>query len=214
MPNHVVNLLEIKGTEDQVRLVRDTLEGDVEDDGSNEPRPIDFEKIVPMPESLSIKSGIESRVARDPDGWAGHEDRPGFDRAVYEQCLENLRLHGYTTWYEWCQANWGTKWNAYNQEVVEPHLIRFQTAWSMPHKFMQMLAARFPDVEFIVKFADEDIGSNCGTATYRGGVLVSLEDPKDPVIFAYKLHRYTDEDIAEREAEIAADAVAETDAED
>ena len=206
MPNHVTNRLHIKGTVVQVDLVRETLEGAVEPDNSNAPRPVDFEKIVPMPDSLQVKSGIEARVAQSPDEWEGHAERPGFDQKVYKRCLENIRLHGHPTWYEWCRANWGTKWNAYQQHVVDHNILEFQTAWNMPYQFMQMLAARFPDVEFVVEFADEDIGSNCGTATYRGGVLVSLEEPGDPTKFAYRIKGYSDEEIAEREREIAEDA--------
>lgn len=212
MPNHVVNVLQINGTPEQVQLVRETIRGDEDADGRNAPRLVDFEKIVPMPESLDIKDGIEAMAVRYETEGARHpsddlHERPGFDQVIYEQCLENVRLHGHATWHGWCRANWGTKWNAYTQVEREPHIIEFQTAWNMPHKFMQMLAARFPEVEFVVKFADEDIGRNCGIATYRGGVLASLEDPDDPTAFAYELHRYSAEAIAEREAEIEADRV-------
>jgi hypothetical protein len=205
MPNHITNILRINGTPEQVRTVREALKGEEKPDGSNSPRLVDFERIVPMPNSLQIKSGIEAMVvSQEMKGITGTDTESrsvGFDQKVYEQCLENVRLHGHPTWHEWCRANWGTKWNAYQQEEIEPNILKFQTAWSMPYKFFQHLAARFPNVGFVIEFADEDIGHNCGTATYQGGVLVQLEDPDDPKQFAYRVKGYSDEDIAERERE-------------
>lgn len=207
MANHVVNLLHINGTEAQVEAVRTLLASEWEEERDKDtPRPIDFSKIIPMPPSLDLKSGIEAMVIKQEmqgrgDSFADMRERPGFDQAVYEQCLENVRLYGAPTWYEWSIANWGTKWNAYQQKIIEPNLIEFQTAWNAPRKFLQMLAARFPDVEFVVEYADEDFGSNCGTLIYRDGFLVSDEEPDDPKQFAYRLHRVSDEEITEWEAE-------------
>lgn len=209
MPNHVLNVLQINGTVVQKDLVLDALAGEWEDEEDKDtPRPIDFSKIVPRPPSLDIKSGIEAMVVRYESEGNTMDDiraRPSFDQVVYEQCKENVRLHGAPTWCEWSIENWGTKWNAYQQKILDYGLIEFQTAWNCPRKFLQMLAARFPDVELIVKYADEDFGSNCGILTYRNGILVSWEEPDDPKQFAYKLHAISDEEIAEREAELAAD---------
>lgn len=48
-------------------------------------------------------------------------------------------------------------------------VIRFETAWSCPEPVYHELASRFPHLEFHICYADEDMGSNCGTVLLRNG---------------------------------------------
>ena len=85
-----------------------------------------------------------------------------------KQLCQNYTLYGATTWYDWCINNWSTKWNS-----CEPYVsvgnkgdivnISFDTAWSMPEKVFAKLCEDSPSLEFEGKFADEDLGHNCGT---------------------------------------------------
>lgn len=216
-----MNLLHINGTPEQVTEVRDAIRGRfLKEDGSDDGEQVfDFDKLIPMPPSLSCTSGTESQIAKYEMGYQ-ERGRPAFqpaphqyehaDQAVVDQCKENIRLHGYPTWYEWKIEKWGTKWGAYFQKEIEPNILSFQTAWSCPLKILEALAAKFPEVEFVVQYADEDVGSNCGTLTFRGGELVNEEHPrgKEAMRFAYKVNGYSDADIKEREDEIAADEAA------
>lgn len=83
--------------------------------------------------------------------------------------LENQRKYGYTTWYEWSIANWGTKWNALNQNFEEPNVLWFDTAWAGVPLLIQTLSEKFPDIEFLYAYADEDLGSNVGKGIIRNG---------------------------------------------
>lgn len=65
----------------------------------------------------------------------------------------------------------------YRNESIEV-IVRFDTAWSAPHPVIAAFAARNPLVEITHKYADEDIGSNCGTVEYYEGELFS-EDIAD-----------------------------------
>lgn len=68
----------------------------------------------------------------------------------------------------------GTKWNAYDQVLdIEAGLLSFDTAWSCPLPLLKALSLLHPDGEITVQFADEDIGSNCGTVTLKAGAVVS-----------------------------------------
>ena len=64
---------------------------------------------------------------------------------------ENISRHGFSDWYSWSNANWGTKW-----EACEPFLsghdknfmsASFDTAWSPPLAFYEKLK----DLGFTVK---------------------------------------------------------------
>ena len=101
---------------------------------------------------------------------------------------ENKRKYGYTDWYVWRCAKWGTKWNACEADSLDvlapvsleklekdPYSImtyQFETAWSMPNGIYKALSAKFPDVTIKVKYADEDLGQNCGHVTYRAGEMI------------------------------------------
>jgi hypothetical protein len=66
MPNHIKNKLEIIGTSEQVKEVRDFLKGDNYEDGS--PCYVDFNKILPIPEVVNnvgqIHLGISTAVKK------------------------------------------------------------------------------------------------------------------------------------------------------
>lgn len=170
---------------------------------------IDFNKIIPMPESLKIESGsytskgidmVKIYLEKMSEDLKGKED-------IYEEIFEDLRNHsadisdeeekktwdiGVTavdnlykydapTWYEWCTKNWGTKWNACSCSEVNENskTISFQTAWSTPFPVIQKLSEMFPSIEVQTEFADEDIGNNCGQYTFKGGELKSVWQPTD-----------------------------------
>ena len=55
MPNHVTNNIYLKGDSDRIRELLEAIKNDEYGTGS-----IDFNKIIPMPESLDITSGSET----------------------------------------------------------------------------------------------------------------------------------------------------------
>jgi hypothetical protein len=69
---------------------------------------------------------------------------------------------------------WGTKWNAMNTEVEEDY-IKFQTAWAMPKPVVFTLSEKFPEELIKIKYADEDLGFNCGSFTIKNGVIIEQD---------------------------------------
>ena len=113
--------------------------------------------------------------------------------------LENYRACGYLHSMEFARAVWGTKWNACRPKA-EPENGRceFETAWSCPTGVFEKLSERFPNEPITVTFADEDIGSNCGTLILKAGRTAEeyiaprwdsmLDDDKDKWrAFAYEV---------------------------
>lgn len=84
-------------------------------------------------------------------------------------------------WYDWRIAHWNTKWNAYGYtqgvDYAECSEFNFLTAWSPPHPVIEKLAKMYPDLTFDHKWADEDIGYNCGENKYENGECIDQYYP-------------------------------------
>lgn len=90
--------------------------------------------------------------------------------------LENYRACGYLHSMSFARAVWGTKWNACKTKATpEEGRCEFETAWSCPMGVLVKVSERFPDDLITVTYADEDIGSNCGTFTLKAGVTVEQD---------------------------------------
>ena len=87
---------------------------------------------------------------------------------------ENLQKYGKKNWYDWSIENWGTKWNAGEASMTRGNMssgehsgktalvYRFDTAWSAPLPILLALQRKFPVLLFVLAWADEDTGYNCG----------------------------------------------------
>jgi len=90
----------------------------------------------------------------------GDKTKPG--KAVpitLEEANAMLAKYGCIGWYDWCNAYWGTKWNAY--DVSEPRgteklaVITFDTAWSPPTPVLEALAAMHPEMQITNRWREE-----------------------------------------------------------
>lgn len=139
MPNHVKNIITLKSGEKQIREMLETIKNDDYGLGT-----VDFNKVIPMPESLNIESGSKSNAGikavkeylnsmldkyKDKAGTyddffndlrshrndiSDEKEKEIWDIGV--TAVENLHKYGAPTWYEWCINNWDTKWNAYGYD--------------------------------------------------------------------------------------------------
>jgi hypothetical protein len=101
-------------------------------------------------------------------------DDVGFEQFV--QMLRNKRQHGFFHTMDFARAKWGTKWNAYSQKLsLDEGFVQFDTAWSCPVVLLEALSMQHPGTEITVKYADEDLGSNCGTMTIKDGQILEHE---------------------------------------
>lgn len=205
MPNHVKNILTFSGDEKRIEILRSTIKGKFEDGTDSQ---IDFNNIIPRPESLNITSGsstdygiaiilfreennpqlllpvLEYPWAKadgliTPEALANHLVEKGMANLKEGRiAYENEKKYGYKDWYSWSCANWGTKWNAYSQENLEPYKISFDTAWSSPFPVIEKLSKMFPEIEITLEFADEDFGQNCGQVTFLNGNPIKENFPE------------------------------------
>jgi len=146
MPNHVTNKLTATGPEADTKNIFISLKSEASD--------FDFNQIMPMPEEL--KNTVSSSAEPTNDAL--------------------IEKYGYDNWYNWSNANWGTKWNAYDVEHISDTEVQFDTAWSCADTLIAKLSALHPTVELVLTYADEDTGSNCGIITYNNGEITNYED--------------------------------------
>ena len=189
MPTQVDNIVTLSGDEQEIRRMLERIKSDELGVGT-----VDFNKIIPMPESLNIEAGsrtdrglkfykdfIEVYTLGDTMNMdklrsipvnseeiflRQRKDIPRDEWELGKAAWQNIRDLGAPTWYEWCNQNWGTKWNAYgydeSRDYSDGNNIWFQSAWDAPHPVIEKLAAKFPEITFEHEWADEDIGQNCG----------------------------------------------------
>jgi hypothetical protein len=125
MPNWASNRLTLSGPHAEIMRFRNTcIRVALEEDSDKEC--FDLGALVPMPPV--IVATLEGRSAEAKQAAA---DATGFE-----------------TWYDWCIAHWGCKWNTSNLQVITtaPDLIDigFETAWSAPEPAFAALAVQFP----------------------------------------------------------------------
>lgn len=178
MPNHVTNIIKFKGNADRFQELLERIQNEEYGRGS-----IDFNKIIPMPESLNIQSGSTIRLGLE--AYQGFVEvytlagtRTGLDLlnipkasedaflkmrpdikpeewALGKAAFQNIQQYGAPTWYEWCVQNWGTKWNAYDcNAALDANTMTFLTAWSAPHPILQKLSEMYPDIVMEHQWAD------------------------------------------------------------
>jgi hypothetical protein len=90
--------------------------------------------------------------------------------------VRNWRACGYLHPMDFNRKVRGTKWNAYEPEAFpEEGRCQFDTAWSCPTGVLVKVSERFPEDTITVTYADEDIGSNCGTFTLKAGQILEQD---------------------------------------
>jgi hypothetical protein len=84
-----------------------------------------LDEFIPVPESLHIVAG---RVGDDNDPK---------QIELKEAEIRNLATYGYTTWYDFCVNEWGTKWDVGAdgnpaQDIPGGLRLGFESAWAPP----------------------------------------------------------------------------------
>jgi hypothetical protein len=124
-----------------------------------------LEEFCPVPASLHIVAG------RLGDGDE--------QKKLEEDTAENIRVHGYGNWYDYCVNEWGTKWDVGgdgDQATVEsPNSIKmnFDSAWAPPVAAME----KFMDLGFKVKLVYWESGMGfCGLFDENGDDYMDYTD--------------------------------------
>jgi hypothetical protein len=180
MPNWCINSLKVTGSLEDLTRFKEAIRSEEEQ--------FDFNRIIPMPEDLNIEAGSDVGYQvlygdGDPNRFLTYEWVKQKNIQTVEQLREyftnnperkkladlykaNIEKYGYPNWYDWCCANWGTKWSAdtitIRCEEEDSFVIIFDTAWSPPMPIFEKLAAMFPTLTFDGYYVEHGTGF-CGT---------------------------------------------------
>lgn len=144
MPNYVENVL----TVDKDSVTKERFMQIAEFVASKE-KLFDLNRIVPQPPELNVSDEAKDRAA------------------LMEQ---NRVSYGFADWYGWRCKYWGTKWNVWDiSSPDEGFGWEFFTAWEAPIPVISVLSLIFSEVVFTLRYADEDLGHNCGAVMFIGG---------------------------------------------
>lgn len=197
MPNHVTNWIHVEGPENEVQEFLRKVQNDEYGIGSIDfEKVMPMPASLKIESGSNTDRGLKEYKAFVEIYQLGHESASKEDLlhiphtseaaflamrkdithevwALGRTAFQNQLKYGSPTWYEWSIKNWGTKWNAYGYDSP-PHKdnsIFMLTAWSAPHGILVALASQNPSLTFTHKWADEDIGQNCGENVYKNGTL-------------------------------------------
>jgi hypothetical protein len=90
---------------------------------------------------------------------------------------------------EWCEDNWGTKWNALDQCVKADDVITFRTAWNYVPRIVERLSQLFPAVTF--KYDASNMNEHVFEIYLNGEII---EESSEALLYGSKLEDLPDEE--------------------
>jgi hypothetical protein len=160
MPNWTYNTLQVSGNKEFLAdFIAKTIKRSNEEDDDSRDK-FTFKELHPIPQALQGDYSPLPKLENETD------------QEFQARMLRNKFLYGACDWYDWCVANWGTKWDACYTEleqIEEDYIyIKFNTAWSPPLDWFYKVIPMYPDLEFDLIF-DIEGDENCGILMGRKG---------------------------------------------
>lgn len=159
MPNWCTNDLYIRGDDDKIAefIQRVTLS---EEQAEKRKQKYDIlHNLYPTPEELR---NTTSGFFNDPKAQEEHKAKED----------ANLQKYGFKDWYDWNNANWGTKWGDCDTYISEQDsgrvTFRFDSAWLPPIDGIAHIASLFPELIFVLSYIEEGMdyyGATCFSST-------------------------------------------------
>jgi hypothetical protein len=136
MPNWFYFSLNVSGEKKDVEQFVENVKGSEKFD--TEGREFDFNHFIPQPENI-------------------FRDNIGADTK------NELNAKGIPNWYDWNNANWGTKWNAVCDDDFSSsgdrfpfeHEYNLRTAWAFPSPVIKKMIEMYPNLDFVVVGEEE-----------------------------------------------------------
>ena len=184
MPNWCYNTLRIKGNKEELAKLKRFVKGDkAKWLGKSD---FDFDNIIPYPLEYKEKDMDAQRMS-DLMAINKNGNKKKLTKEETKEAVMLKLKHGWDNFYtdgfnsggyDWCCANWGTKWNASDVEVqvkknkkgdMSEINYAFHTAWEPPMPVILRLSSTFPTltIKMNATYEGEDGEDN---SIIKGGI--------------------------------------------
>lgn len=206
MPNWCTTTANVIGPEADVKAFLAGIK-------DNEGRKQIISSYFPVPEELQITSTMAWEEI--PENWAEWVKDGSWTQEEYDERVEknntllaqqkaNLAKYGAKDWYDWCIANWGTKWGDCDTSIdlpdeCEPYppywsaSMWFQTAWGTATQAWEEISRKFPTLVFEFSH-DEEAGFFAGMEVIHNG-SVEYENFYEPCEYAEEIDWDDDDSV-------------------
>lgn len=107
--------------------------------------------------------------------------------ALERKYADNIAKYGYSNWYDWNNANWGTKWDVTPDQMDVLELVNgswtvrvvFDSAWCPPDQLYHYISETYPDVELDAYWEEPGCGQKGTFYAYEGTFDSHIEDYVD-----------------------------------
>lgn len=176
MPNWCSNTLSINGPQEAIDRFHADRKAALKGKDCDFDQVITFHQVLPLPKELlnttktfSLMTEEQIRATAVANNWSDETLQDHLKHALtpemtadslnvmpYEKSNRLIQKYGHDNWYDWCIANWDTKWDAVRSHIDEDGSnIHFETAWSPPTKVIRELASAYPELTFIHSYSLE-----------------------------------------------------------
>lgn len=195
MPNWTGNRLSIIGSVEDINLFEADRLAALKANDCDMEQIITFHMVLPMPKELKGTTSPRRRTAEElrqnakDYGWSDEVLQDNLANALTPEDaakLDELKAKfGADNWYDWCNNNWGTKWDACHASYErvpfgimgkERAEISFDTAWAAPEPVIHALVRKYPNLNFVHSYSYEGEENTDFTVDYRmnEGVLEAM----------------------------------------
>ena len=202
MPNWTGNRLSIIGSVEDINLFEADRLAALKANDCDMEQIITFHMVLPMPQELKGTQGgprpmreAEIRQMAAQYNWSEESLQAALEKQMTDELeakLDGLKAkYGSDNWYDWCCANWGTKWDAchaaydriayelpgFSSDPARDRIrITFDTAWAAPEPVIHALVRKYPNLNFVHSYSYEGEENTDFTVDYRlnEGVLEAM----------------------------------------
>lgn len=180
MPNWCSNSLKIWGSAEKMAEFYEKLDASYGDgEGRYEVGKFCMAKFHPLPDELvnttspamfrPLEDGEKKEVFRDGQLFMMVIDANGMTEDEFNENQNVLvEKYGYANWYDWQNANWGTKWDVCDacegDRTDTRYEVSYETAWSPNINFMYKFHEMFPELQATLDYYE---GGCCFAGTFH-----------------------------------------------
>ena len=153
MPNHCHNRVTFY-SEDTTAILKlhNIFKKGLKNDDNTERRDSVFGSFVPEPDWSKVplaEEHVREYSFSSPRGEVG--ELPVMNEDPMRGLCFPSTGNNDDRWYNWRNANWGTKWDAYSLEIADCDMpngfeVNFETAWSPPEEIHSAICEQFDDL--------------------------------------------------------------------